>query len=168
MLEVRPAVSADLPALTIAFGERHYFEDRLGRPPQQGVLFVAHLGAAVAGAAFLRMMQAEEWELRQHLRGVPILSHLQVAPNRRRQGVASAIMNAAEEHARAKGRWRIALGVTPHNAAARRLYTNRGYVEWDFGEVNAMVVEYDETGRKRFSTERCQILVKALRAPVRV
>ncbi|MFG2038077.1 GNAT family N-acetyltransferase [Dactylosporangium sp. NPDC048998] len=168
MLAVRPAVSADLPALINAFGERFYFEDRLARRPQQGVLFAAFLDNVAVGAAFLRLMPAEEWELRERLRGVPILSHLQVRENVRRQGVASAIMNTAEEYAWMRGRMRMALGVTPQNTAARRLYLDRGYVEWDFGLVNAMVVDYDETGRKQFSIERCQILVKALRAPARV
>ncbi|MEU7868092.1 GNAT family N-acetyltransferase [Dactylosporangium sp. NPDC049140] len=169
MLEVRPAVSEDLPALTEAFKQPHYFQERIARQPHLGVLFVAEhtddTATRVAGAAFLRMLPAEEWELREHLRNVPILSHLQVAPQRRRQGVASAIMDAAEDYARAKGRARIALGVTLTNAAARRLYANRQYVEWDFGPVNAMVVEWDEAGRKHFGVERCQIMVKALPAP---
>jgi GNAT superfamily N-acetyltransferase len=162
--------------LTRAFAQDHYFAERIPRQPQLGVLLVAFLTEPehepeterVAGAAFLRLLPAEEWELREHLRNVPVLSHLQVVPGRRRQGVASAIMTAAEDIARSKGRAHIALGVTTTNHAARRLYLQRGYVEWDHGIVNAMVVEYDETGRRQLSTERCQIMVKALRTPARV
>ncbi|HTJ31626.1 MAG TPA: GNAT family N-acetyltransferase [Dactylosporangium sp.] len=167
--KVRPAVNADLPALIKAFGERYYFEDRLARPPMQGVLFMLPGDDATArGAAFVRMIPAEEWELRERLRGVPILSRLQVRKDVRRQGVATAIMTAAEEYVLSRGRTRIALGVTSNNAAARRLYLARNYVEWDFGQVNAMVVDYLDDGRKKFSTERCHIMVKALRVPARV
>jgi GNAT superfamily N-acetyltransferase len=162
VLKVRPAVNADLPALVDAFRQESYFAERIARQPQLGVLFTAHVDDRVAGAAFLRMQPAEEWELRDRLRGVPVLSNLQVAADRRRQGVATAIMTAAEQYARGRGRTHIALGVTGTNAAARRLYTRRGYVEWEFGEVNAMVIEYDENGGRTFSTERCLIMVKGL------
>jgi len=161
--KVRLAHGTDLPALTAAFQQPHYFRERIARQPHLGVLFVAADAARVAGAAFLRMQPAEEWELRERLRNVPVLSHLQVAPRWRRRGVASAIMDAAEDYARARGRARIALGVTLTNAAARRLYANRDYAEWGHGPVNAMVVEWDEAGRKRFGVERCQIMVKSLR-----
>ncbi|WP_433052690.1 GNAT family N-acetyltransferase [Dactylosporangium sp. CS-033363] len=150
-----------------AFHQERYFAERIARQPQLGVLFVAPAGERVAGAAFLRMQPAEEWELRARLRNVPVLSHLQVAADRRRQGVASEIMQAAEDYARGRGRAGIALGVTPTNAAARRMYTGRGYEEWPHGEVNAMVIDYDDEGRKTFSTERCLIMVKPLPVHVR-
>ncbi|WP_432980625.1 N-acetyltransferase family protein [Dactylosporangium sp. CA-233914] len=159
---VRPARAADLPELAGTFRQLRYFTERIARQPRLGILFVAHAGNRLAGTAFLRMQAAEEWELRQRLRGVPILSNVQVAPDLRRQGVGSAIMRAAEGYARARGRAYIALGVTATNAAARRLYAKRGYAEWEFGEVNAMVVEYGTDGGRRFSTERCLIMVKPL------
>lgn len=48
----------------------------------------------------------------------------------RRRGVARLLMNAAEEHARSQGAVDVRLTVVSTNAAARRLYEQRGYGEF--------------------------------------
>jgi GNAT superfamily N-acetyltransferase len=164
-VEVRPAVIEDLPALIEALGQRHYFTHHLSRA-DTGKLIIATWRGAVLGAAFLRLAQAEEWELRQYLRNVPILSHVEVVEGLRNQGVGTMIMDHAEELARAKGRSHIALGVTEGNLDARRLYERLDYHEWDHGLANAIVVDFAADGGRRISTEKCHIMVKALDAKV--
>ena len=54
---------------------------------------------------------------------------LAVGPSRRRQGVASALVRAAAEHAGQLGAGRLFLEVAVGNAAARALYTGLGFSE---------------------------------------
>lgn len=53
---------------------------------------------------------------------------LYVVPEARRQGVARALMSAAENLARRRGYREIGLTVATHNDAARRLYDSLGYL----------------------------------------
>jgi RimJ/RimL family protein N-acetyltransferase len=54
---------------------------------------------------------------------------LMVAGSHRRQGIASALMQAVEEWARAAEVRKLELHVFPHNAPARTLYAKLGYRE---------------------------------------
>src|SRR5205823_14189423 len=59
--------------------------------------------------------------------GVPEIQDVFVAPERRRQGVAAALTQAAEEEVRRRGAGQISLSVGIGNAAARALYEKLGY-----------------------------------------
>jgi predicted N-acetyltransferase YhbS len=162
---VRPAVTADLPALTEALGRRHrfYFADRIRRQPALGILLVAVKGGdQVVGSVFLRLAPAEEWELRERLPRVPVLSRLEVVAAQQRNGVGRQLVQAAEDEARARGRARILLGVRAGDRIAEALYSSLGYERWPLGPVNAMVETYDADGTRRFGTERCAIMIKEL------
>jgi ribosomal protein S18 acetylase RimI-like enzyme len=54
---------------------------------------------------------------------------LAVAPDARRSGIARALLEAAIEHARARGVRRLTLRVLAPNAPARALYASFGFVE---------------------------------------
>jgi ribosomal-protein-alanine N-acetyltransferase len=54
---------------------------------------------------------------------------LAVAPPRRRQGIAAALLRAALAGARARGARAMLLEVSVNNAAARTLYAQAGFVE---------------------------------------
>ena len=59
----------------------------------------------------------------------PELQDVQVRPEQRRRGVASALTSAAEEHALALGFDRLRLEVGEGNAAAQALYLGRGFAD---------------------------------------
>lgn len=56
-----------------------------------------------------------------------VLNDLFVAPAARRRGVAGALLDAAEAHARAAGAVRLVLQTAVDNAPAQRLYRRRGW-----------------------------------------
>ncbi|MER7001646.1 GNAT family N-acetyltransferase [Dactylosporangium sp. NPDC000555] len=160
---VRPARAEDVSGLIAALSQPHYFAHRFARQPRMGILLVALQGdATVVGSAFLRLAPAEEWELRERLRKVPVLTHVEVVAGQRRNGVGRKIVQAAEEHARRHGRRWIALGVKDDNNAARQMYNGLGYEDWGRGPVNALVETFDDNGGRTVGTESCQILVKSL------
>ncbi|MER7280261.1 GNAT family N-acetyltransferase [Dactylosporangium sp. NPDC000244] len=161
---VRPARPDDLPGLVAVHKQSHYFAQRLARQPGLGILLVAERAAAVVGSAFLRLAPAEEWQLREWLPKVPVLSHVEVAPDYRGNGVGTAIIQAAESEARARQRHRIVLGVRPGDRAAYSRYERLGYADWGRGRINALVVEYDDEGVRSVGTEPCLIMIKSLQA----
>jgi ribosomal protein S18 acetylase RimI-like enzyme len=55
------------------------------------------------------------------------VAYMAVEPQARRQGVAAALLGAAEAEARARGRTHVAMMVTEENDAARELYAQAGY-----------------------------------------
>jgi ribosomal-protein-alanine N-acetyltransferase len=57
------------------------------------------------------------------------LQDVQVRPEQRRHGVASALTGEAEERARSLGFDRLRLEVSEGNAAAQALYRSRGYAD---------------------------------------
>lgn len=61
--------------------------------------------------------------------GTAILAQLAVHPEARGQGVAEALMDAAEAWARAQGFARISLDTAVPASSLRRRYERRGYVE---------------------------------------
>ncbi len=56
------------------------------------------------------------------------VAYMAVEPDRRREGIAAALLAAAEDEARRRGAPYMALMVTDENEAARRLYERRGYL----------------------------------------
>ncbi len=62
--------------------------------------------------------------------GIPEIVDLNVITEYQRQGIGTALIRAAEEVARARGRKRIGISVvqSPEYAAANRLYPKLGYV----------------------------------------
>src|SRR6185312_12320504 len=92
VVTVRPARAGDLPALVAALGHEQYFAHRLGRQPRLGILLVAERAdGAVLGSAFLRLLAAEEWELRERLPNVPVLSRVEVVRQEQGNGVGRLI-----------------------------------------------------------------------------
>jgi GNAT superfamily N-acetyltransferase len=59
--------------------------------------------------------------------GVPEIQDVFVVPGRRRHGIATALMLAAEREAAERGQARISLGYGIANDAARHLYERLGY-----------------------------------------
>jgi ribosomal protein S18 acetylase RimI-like enzyme len=89
-------------------------------PP--GEYLVAELDGRLAG--YIRLRPVTELRENAHVLGVMGLA---VAPDARRQGVASALLAAAERHARARGARKLSLHVLGTNVAAQRLYERLGF-----------------------------------------
>ena len=107
-LEIRPGSTAELPVLVAHLGERHWFSDRLARQRRGGgVLLVAWLEGRPVGEVFLECEPAREPEVRRQLPGVPRLDHLEVPGPFQGRGIGTALIRAAEDHARqlGHGRW---------------------------------------------------------------
>jgi ribosomal protein S18 acetylase RimI-like enzyme len=89
-------------------------------PP--GEYLVAELAGQLAG--YIRLRPVTELRENAHVLGIMGLA---VAPGARRQGVGSALLAAAEQHARARGARKLSLRVLGTNAAAQRLYERLGF-----------------------------------------
>jgi len=86
----------------------------------------AHLVAELDGglAGYIRLKPVTSLRENAHVLGIVGLA---VAPGDRRRGVASALLAAAEQQARARGARKLSLRVLGTNEAAMRLYGRHGF-----------------------------------------
>lgn len=87
----------------------------------------AHLVAELDGrlAGYIRLNPVTPLRENTHVLGIVGLA---VAPGDRRRGVASALLAAAEQHARARGSRKLSLRVLGTNETAMRLYERHGFL----------------------------------------
>ena len=87
----------------------------------------AHLVAELDGrlAGYIRLKPVTPLRENTHVLGIVGLA---VAPGDRRRGVGSALLAAAEQHARARGARKLSLRVLGTNETAMRLYERHGFV----------------------------------------
>ena len=86
----------------------------------------AHLVAELDGrlAGYIRVKPVTPLPENAHVLGIVGLA---VAPADRRRGIASALLAAAEQHARARGARKLSLRVLSTNGSAMRLYERHGF-----------------------------------------
>ena len=89
-------------------------------PPESHL--VAELDGRLAG--YIRVKPATTLRENAHVLGIVGLA---VGPGDRRQGVGSALLAAAERHARVRGARKLSLRVLGTNATAMRLYEQHGF-----------------------------------------
>lgn len=141
---IRPATAADLPAIlalvrrvvplmqaagnfqwTAEYPDEEVFRQDIGRRQ----LWVAELASAVVGMAALTQDQDPEyaqadWDPAE----TAVVTHrLAVAPAAQGQGVAAALLQQAEELARARGLKSLRVDTNSENAATQRLFPKLGY-----------------------------------------
>ena len=91
-----------------------------------GVVFVAEVDSVFAGYVTVVWKPGYSWFVEK---GIPEISDLNVLPEFRRRGIASALMDSAEakigERCDVAG---IGVGMTPDYGAAQKMYPLRGYV----------------------------------------
>ncbi|TMR95405.1 GNAT family N-acetyltransferase [Nonomuraea basaltis] len=161
--DIRPAAPEDLPALVRSLGQEEYFTVSLKRQDAgHGFLLVAWQRGVAVGDVYVWLAPAEEPELRTHLRGVALITHLEVVPRLRNLGIGTKLLRAAEDSLYAAGRKRVALGVRLDNDDAQRLYKRQGYEEWPHGEVATTAVVYHADGSREVLPEVCRIMVRRL------
>jgi GNAT superfamily N-acetyltransferase len=100
---------------------RHYLTERIEEGSALG--FIARVEGQAAGftliyPTFSTVALAPIW----------LLNDLYVQENHRRQGIANALLERAEDEARHAGAARIWLRTALDNAPARALYENRGWI----------------------------------------
>jgi ribosomal protein S18 acetylase RimI-like enzyme len=160
---VRPAHSADLESFAAVLGDREFFADRFERQRKGvGRLFLAWLGLQPAGAVYLWLEEAEEQAIRDYLPEVPLITHLEVHRDLRRNGVGTALVDAAERCVVELGGDRVALAVRTDNHYAAGLYQRLEYRDWGFGEVTCYARTTLSDGTLLFEPERCYVRVKDL------
>jgi ribosomal protein S18 acetylase RimI-like enzyme len=162
-LDVRKADFDDLSPLTEAFGDRSYFEDRLERQKNElGVLFTAWFDQRLVGDVYLWWQKAEEEPIQQYLPGIPLLTHLEVLPGFRNQGIGTRLIAEAQDYLTSLDHWYIALAARTDNAAAVRLYERLGYRDWGRGEVECYAVRTLPDGVIKRESETCHVLTRRL------
>jgi ribosomal protein S18 acetylase RimI-like enzyme len=163
-LGVRRVTADDLAAIGRTLGNEYLYRDRLERQAAgRGILLMGYRpqDPAPLGVIHLWLDDPEEPELFSRLPDVPLLMHLRVRNNMRRQGVGSTLVREAEAELEALGRTRVALGVARRNRAAIRLYERLGYVDWGAGDLETRRTEFRARSRRTYP-ERCAIYVKDL------
>lgn len=163
-VRIRSAFEQDLPALVTALGQEPYFAHQLARQRAgHGLLLVAWQVFTPVGDVYLWLDAAEEPELRDRLPGVPLLTHLEVAPDHRNQRIGTELVRAAEAHLRELGHDKVALGVDLDNPRVCRLYRRLGYAEWPYPPIRTTRDVFLPDGRIERQADACRILVKDLR-----
>ena len=114
MLEIRPLVPGEVEQVTAGLGLARLYQG-------DGVYFVAWEGAEAVGHLHLAVVNPPE------------LQDVEVSADRRRRGVASALIRYAEKEAQARGFDRLRLGVSIDNAPAQALYRRHGYIDVGLG-----------------------------------
>ena len=134
-IAVRKALIADIPALEAIkpVHEPGYFERCFAEQDEgKREILIAALDGRDVGYGFLNWRP--QYALYKKL-GIPEIQDLNVLPEARCNGVASAIINACEDRAREQGDEMIGISVGLHKdyGPAQRLYVKRGYVPDGYG-----------------------------------
>jgi GNAT superfamily N-acetyltransferase len=159
-LQIRRARRGDLAVLPAELGPPYYFLDRFDRQEQGlGALLVAWRDDRPIGVLYIWLEPAEEPEIREHLPGTPLLTHLEIHTRHRKQGTGTKLLEDAERRLRLLGHRRVALAVEENNNHAARLYTRLGYEEWPHPTVKCYAIA-DKEGN--LEIEFCRVLVKTL------
>lgn len=161
---VRPVTRADLWGLGRELSNMYLYVDRMKRQEAgEGQLLAAYWpnDASPIGVIYIWTAEPEESELREPLKGVPLLMHLTVLNEMRHRGVGAMLVRAAEDRLREQGYEWVALGVEPRNDKAVRLYEKLGYRKRFDDVVHTTHVEFRRR-RQRTFPETCLIYVKNL------
>ena len=128
-LVIRPMRPAERPLVAPALLPEFLADSRMAEHDAGAITFLlAWLGAEPVGHVLVRWQRkSPKYEVLPA--GVPILEGLGVAERCRNRGIGTALMEAAEGAARARGHDRLLLSVGVENHGARRLYARRGYRE---------------------------------------
>ena len=128
MLEIRPLAPGEVERVTAGLGLARLYQG-------DGVYFVAWQHEEALGHLYLALTNPPE------------LQDVEVRADRRRRGIASALIRHAEVVARACGFERLRLGVSVGDTRAQALYRRHGFVDAGFG-----LARVKETVRLRTGT----------------
>ncbi|MGW0808791.1 GNAT family N-acetyltransferase [Nonomuraea sp. NPDC002799] len=162
-VDIRQVAPDEFPAVVRSLGQETYFTDRLAlQDAGHGFLLVAWEREVPLGDVYVWLAPAEEPELRAHLEGVALLTHLEVVPWRRNELIGTQLLRGAEQRLHREGHPRVALGVGLDNQDAQRLYRRCGYTEWRHGVITTTETVYSPDGGYEHRPEKCRIMVREL------
>ncbi|MFC7532547.1 GNAT family N-acetyltransferase [Actinoplanes sp. GCM10030250] len=127
-----------------------------------GRILLAEINHRPAAAMFVSTGCPDEPEIIEHLGETPMLHRLAVVLHRRRTGLATFLIGAAEAALRERGHRRVAVGVDLENTIAVRLYDGAGFREWPHGRLKTFREHRDADGTVRITPDECLIFVKDL------
>lgn len=160
---MRAAVAADLPLLDARWPtpdevhSSHLSEQSAGR----ATFLVAWDGDEPLGSAMVQWRGPVGARAREAYPEAVEVNHLQVREEHRGRGVGTAIIAAAEELARGRGRTQMAVGVAHDNDGAARLYERLGYRRT--GVVDTVEYDWvDDAGTVHHEVEHDELLVRNL------
>lgn len=144
-------------------GKNRYHEERFHRQRAGlSTFLVGWLDGVPVGSGEVRWQGPDAAEVRRRFPDCPEVNGLIVwPPERRSRGVGTALIAAAEELARRRGRRRLGLAVADGNPRAAALYLRLGYQEtgcWFVGSYPFV----DDDGVRREIFESCRYLVKPI------
>jgi ribosomal protein S18 acetylase RimI-like enzyme len=162
MISIRRAIADDADLLSDIyrhFGDRKpsYFKECI----EQGyAIFIASIKDQNVGFGTLNFSSRYAPFARLN---IPEIQDLNVIPDQRQQGIASALINACEDEARKRGCADIGLGVGLNKSygPAQRLYVKMGYSPDGSGAMYDHKAP-DENLRYPLDDDFCLMLVKAL------
>lgn len=117
------------------------------------------------GRVSLWLAQPEEPEVWKYARDAALINALYVNDRARSQGIARALMLAAEQEAVDRGRKLLAVGVEPSNDVARRLYESLDYAYRKCGDSDTYTTSWDEEAEHGGATHvevEAMLMVKLL------
>jgi [ribosomal protein S18]-alanine N-acetyltransferase len=125
-LHIRPATSADIPALmaleggatTAGHWSREQYETALGVSAPQRVVLVLEKGTRLEGFLVARVL-GREWEV----------ENIVVSSQSQRQGLGARLLDALLRYAHSQDAESITLEVRESNLAAKALYQKCGFSE---------------------------------------
>lgn len=127
MIQIRPAEIADIPALYIFYkdiGKKDdgYFEEAL----EKSDIYLAHANKNIL--AFCLLNFAPRYSLYRRL-NIPEIQDVNVLPEQRRKGIATALIRHCETIARERGHEHIGIsvGLSKDYGPAQILYAKLGY-----------------------------------------
>lgn len=161
--QIRPAQDHDVEALVEVLGDREFVKDRLDRQALGlGKLLTIWSGEVLLGSMYIWLEEAEEAELRERLRGVPLFTRIEVLEGYRGNGIGTRLIHAGEELLREAGHQSVALAVEITNSRAELLYKRLNFDEWEHGQITCEGIEVLDDGRRKSYDETCRIMVKSL------
>ena len=126
---------------------------------------VAWSGNVPVGHVCVRWAGRPDGLVQRELPGVPELAALEVYPAElRRHGVGRRLIEAAQEHVRARSCTRLGMAVGTENAAAMELCTRLGFVDWGRGAYRSSWKDIDFSSRATVRADVVTYLVKDLAA----
>jgi ribosomal protein S18 acetylase RimI-like enzyme len=160
---IRPAGAADVRTHVTDRNDRWQLLDHLAH--RRGTLLFAFRDGEFAGHVFIRLVPAEEPELRTDLPGVPLLQHLRVVEVHQRNGVARRLVEAAEARLRELRHTAVVLGVDPENDAAISLYRTLHFTVWREHTLTTFREDVRDDGTTVREEDQCLVFIKHLELP---
>jgi len=129
-MDVHPLRVEEAQAVASTLRHRIVVTDRLERQRRDECLYlVAWEGGCPVGQALLHRQRPPALRVADRVDALPYLEDVFVVPEFRNLGIGTALLEAAERAAAARGDRAVSLAVSTLNSGARRLYARLGYVD---------------------------------------